>query len=220
MVRLGDSRNFLSKGQAQSVCFDIAAMQKTLFFLVLIVSALVAGCGERAPAPFRSTDLTGAPYGADLALDDHKGVRRSLADFRGKVVTLFFGYTQCPDVCPTNMGTMAEVIALLGQDAQRVQVLFVTVDPERDTQELLAQYVPAFHPDFLGLRGDEAATKAAAQAFKVFYQKIPGTEGHYTVDHTAGTYVLDAAGRLRLYVKHGDKAEDIAHDIRLLLAGN
>jgi protein SCO1/2 len=198
-----------------------AAMQKTVFFLILVVSALIAGCGDRARPVFLSTDITGAPYAADLTLEDHKGAKRNLADFHGKVVTLFFGYTHCPDVCPTNMGAMAEVMKGLGEDAKRVQVLFVTVDPDRDTRELLAQYVPAFHPDFLGLRGDEAATKAAAQAFKVFYQKVPGkTETSYTIDHTAGTYILDPAGRLRLYVKHGEKPDDIAHDIRLLLAGN
>lgn len=196
-------------------------MQKLLIFLMLAVAAFIHGCGEGPQPAFLSTDITGAPYSAELALEDHGGARRSLSDFRGKVVTLFFGYTQCPDVCPTNMGTMAEVMKGLGEDAKRVQVLFVTVDPERDTRELLAQYVPAFHPEFLGLRGDEAATKVAAQAFKVFYQKVPGkTETSYTIDHTAGTYILDPAGRLRLYVKHGEKPDDIAHDIRLLLAGN
>jgi len=196
-------------------------MRKLLLFLLLAGAALVSGCGEPAPPPFRGTDITGAPYGAKFVLTDHKGVERRLADFRGKVVTLFFGYTQCPDVCPTNMTTMAEVMKLLGDEAKRVQVLFVTVDPERDTRELLAEYVPAFDPDFLGLRGDEAATRVAAQEFKIFYQKVPGqTAGSYTMDHSAGTYLLDPAGRLRVYVKHGETPEAIAHDVRLLLAGN
>jgi protein SCO1/2 len=196
-------------------------MRKYLLFVLVAVAVLVSGCSEPAPPPFRGTDITGAPYGAKFALTDHKGVERRLADFRGKVVTLFFGYTQCPDVCPTNMATMAEVMKLLGDEAKRVQVLFVTVDPERDTRELLAEYVPAFHPDFLGLRGDEAATRAAAQEFKIFYQKVPGqTAGSYTMDHSAGTYLLDPAGRLRVYVKHGETPEAIAHDVRLLLAGN
>jgi protein SCO1/2 len=196
-------------------------MRKLAFLLVLAAAALVSGCREPPPPPFRGTDISGAPYGAKLVLTDHKGAERRLSDFRGKVVTLFFGYTQCPDVCPTNMATMALVMKLLGDEAQRVQVLFVTVDPERDTRELLAEYVPAFHPDFLGLRGDEAATKAAAQEFKIFYQKVPGqTAGTYTMDHSAGTYLLDPAGRLRVYVKHGETPEAIAHDIRLLLAGN
>lgn len=195
-------------------------MQNPLFFLFLAAVALFAGCGEPAPPPFLATDITGAPYGAQLVLTDHKGLERRLGDFRGKVVTLFFGFTQCPDVCPTNLTAMAEVMKLLGDDAKRIQVLFVTVDPERDTRELLAEYVPAFHPDFLGLRGDEAATKAAAREFKVFYQKVPGqTAGSYTMDHSAGTYVFDPAGRLRLYIKHGETPEAIAHDIRLLLAG-
>jgi protein SCO1/2 len=199
---------------------NFAAMQNALFSLFLAAAALFAGCGEPAPPPFRATDITGAPYGAQFVLTDHKGVERRLGDFRGKVVTLFFGFTQCPDVCPTNLTAMAEVMKLLGDDAKRIQVLFVTVDPERDTQELLAEYVPAFHPDFLGLRGDEAATKAAAREFKVFYQKVPGqTAGSYTMDHSAGTYVFDPAGRLRLYIKHGETPEAIAHDIRLLLAG-
>jgi protein SCO1/2 len=195
-------------------------MHKLFFFLLAAATVLVSACSEPQVPAFHSTDITGAPYAAELALTDHKGVERRLSDFRGRVVTLFFGYTQCPDVCPTNMATMAEVMKRLGEDAKRVQVLFVTVDPGQDTRDLLAQYVPAFHPDFLGLRGDEAATKAAAQAFKVFYQKVPGrTDTSYTIDHTAGTYVLDPAGRLRLYVKHGETAEDIAHDLRLLLAG-
>ena len=170
---------------------------------------------------FVNTDLTGADYGKEFSLTDHNGRARRLGDFRGKVVTLFFGYTQCPDVCPTNLTAMAQVMKLLGNDAERVQVLFVTVDPERDTKELLAQYVPSFYPTFLGLYGDESATRKTAQEFKVFYQKVPGkTAASYTVDHSAGTYVFDPKGRLRLYVRHGQTPQAIAADLKLLLAGN
>jgi len=136
------------------------------------------------------------------------------------VVSVFFGYTQCPDVCPTNLSTMKRVLEILGPQAARVQVLFITVDPERDTRELLAQYVPAFHPSFVGLYADPARTAETAKQFKVFYQKQPGaTPQTYTVDHSAGTYVYDPQGRLRLYVRHGETAEAIAHDIQRLLEG-
>ncbi len=187
--------------------------------LCAAVPLLLAGCGG-SDVKFASTDITGVSYGKDFALTDHSGKPRKLEDFRGKVVTLFFGYTQCPDVCPTNLSAMAQVMKLLGEDARRVQVLFVTVDPERDTQDLLAQYVPAFDAGFLGLRGDAETTRKTAQEFKVFYQKAPGkTATSYTVDHTAGTYVFDPKGRLRLYLRHGEAADVIAGDIKLLLAG-
>lgn len=185
---------------------------------------LLAACspkGDGGPgAGFASTDITGAQYGQSLKLTDHAGAVRTLADYKGKVVTIFFGYTQCPDVCPTNLVNMAEVMRQLGPDSDKVQVLFITVDPERDTQELLAQYVPAFDPRFVGLLGDAATTAAVAKDFKVFYQKQGDTSGKaYTVDHSTGTYVFDPQGRLRLYVKHGEKPEVIAGDIRKLLAG-
>ncbi len=193
-------------------------MLRTL--IVLAALALAACSGPTAPQ-FRNTDITGANYGKSFALTDHHGNARTLEDFRGKVVTLFFGFTQCPDVCPTSLATMAEVKRLLGPDAERVQVLFVTVDPERDTPELLASYVPAFGADFLGLHGDAQRTAETAKEFRIFYQKSGDTSGpHYTIDHTAGTYILDPQGRLRLYVRHGTTAEDIAADIGLLLAGN
>ncbi|MBK8337984.1 MAG: SCO family protein [Sterolibacteriaceae bacterium] len=177
------------------------------------------GCGERA-VTFLSTDITGADFGKDFHLTDHNGKPRSLADFRGSVVAMFFGYTQCPDVCPTSMTAMAEVMKQLGADAKRVQVLFVTVDPERDTPPMLAQYVPQFHPSFLGLHGDLPATQQVAKDFKVFYEKHPGrTPTAYSIDHTAGTYVFDPQGRLRLFVKHGETPERVAQDIRRLLAG-
>jgi protein SCO1/2 len=181
------------------------------------LAAGLAGCDRGKPG-FRNTDVTGADFGRDFDLTDHTGRRRTLADFRGKVVTVFFGYTQCPDVCPTTLAEMAEVMKLLGERAADVQVLFVTIDPERDTQALLANYVPAFDPRFLGLYGDAAATEKVAKEFKVFYQKVPGSApGVYTMDHTAGSYVFDRQGRLRLFVKHGQGAEPLAQDIRVLL---
>lgn len=167
---------------------------------------------------FHASNITGADYGKSLRLSDHHGQPRTLEDFRGKVVTLFFGYTQCPDVCPTNLLTMSEVMQRLGPQADRVQVLFVTVDPARDTPELLAQYVPAFDPRFLGLYGDQAAIDAVTKEFKVYVRKAGDTSGpNYTIDHSAGTYVFDAQGRVRLYVRHGESAERIAADLQRLL---
>ena len=186
--------------------------------LALCLGLTLAGCDGK-PA-FRNTDVTGVDFGGDFALIGHDGKARTLADFRGKAVVIFFGYTQCPDVCPTTLSELAEVMKQLGADADRVQVLFVSVDPERDTPELLAQYVPAFDRRFLGLYGDAAATERTAKTFKVFYQKVPGqTPGSYTVDHTAGSYVYDPQGKLRLFVKHGTGAEPIVHDLRRLLKG-
>lgn len=187
--------------------------------LLAWLTVLAAGCGERT-VTFVSTDITGADFGKDFQLTDHNGKPRSLADFRGSVVAMFFGYTQCPDVCPTSMTAMAEVMKQLGADAKRVQVLFVTVDPQRDTPPMLAQYVPQFHPSFLGLYGDLPATQKVAKDFKVFYEKHPGsTPTSYSIDHTAGTYVFDPQGRLRLFVKHGETPERVAQDMRRLLAG-
>lgn len=186
-------------------------------FLVLLL-ALLGACG--AGPGFHGTDISGAAYGRDFSLRDPAGRVRGLADFRGKVVFVFFGYTQCPDVCPTNLTNLAQAMKLLGSDSDRVQVLFVTVDPERDTPELLANYVPAFDKRFVGLYGDAAATKATATEFKVYYHKRPGaTPETYTVDHSAGTYLYDPQGRLRLYQKHGETPENLAADTRLLLAG-
>jgi protein SCO1/2 len=188
---------------------------------IAATAVALAACSGPPDISFHATDITGAEYGKALALTDHRGAPRALADFRGKVVTIFFGYTQCPDVCPTSLATMAEVMRQLGPDAERVQVIFVTVDPERDTPELLASYVPAFDSRFIGLYGDAAQTEAAAKDFRTFYRKSGDTSGSdYTVDHSAGTYVFDPKGRVRLYVKHAEPAENIAADIRLLLAGN
>lgn len=186
---------------------------------VLLAALALAACDGQAPK-FRSTDITGADYGKALALVDQHGQLRRLEDFRGKAVVLFFGYTHCPDVCPTTLADLAQVMRQLGPLADRVQVLFVTVDPERDTQQVLAKYVPAFDPRFLGLRGDAEATRAAAKEFKIYYEKRPGkTPGEYSVDHSAQTYVFDPQGRLRLFVRQERLAEDLAPDLRTLLQG-
>lgn len=192
--------------------------------------ALIAGCERSASesggdfkfspvkTEFKNTDVTGLDYAKDFALTDHNGISRTLADFRGKVVLIFFGYTRCPDVCPTTMAEMATVMKNLGDDANRVQVLFITLDPARDTQALLSKYVPAFDPRFLGLFGDQAATAKTAKEFKIFFQKVDGkTPDSYTIDHTAGSYVFDAQGRVRLFVRHGEGGTAIAHDLAILL---
>jgi protein SCO1/2 len=185
---------------------------------VLMLVAVLAACAE--PPRFHSTDVTGADWGRDFALTDHQGQPRRLADFKSKAVVLFFGYTHCPDICPTTLAGMREAMALLGKDAARVQVLFVTIDPARDTQALLADYVPWFHPSFIGLWGDEATTANVAREFKVFYSKQPGTEpGSYSVDHSASSYAFDPQGRLRLVIRHGETPQNIADDLKLLLGG-
>ncbi|MFJ3047501.1 SCO family protein [Herbaspirillum chlorophenolicum] len=196
-------------------------MKRFLSTLLLAACAtLLVACGQSKPElKFNNTDVTGLDYAKDFALTDHTGKPRTLADFKGKAVVVFFGYTQCPDVCPTTMVEMANVMKELGPDADRVQVLFITVDPERDTQEILSQYVPAFDNRFLGLRGDAQQTEKVAKEFKVFYQKVPGKQpGSYTMDHTAGSYVFDPQGHIRLFVKHGQGPQTLAHDIKLLLS--
>jgi protein SCO1/2 len=199
---------------------------------VLLAATLsLAACGEKQNADgqqmtlspvdtaFKNTDVTGLAYAKDFSLPDHNGKLRTLADFKGKAVVVFFGFTQCPDVCPTTMVEMANVMKELGPLADRVQVLFVTIDPERDKPEMLAQYVPSFDPRFLGLAGDMAATEKMAKEFKVFYQKVPGKEpGSYSMDHTAGSYIFDPQGRIRLFVRHGQGPEPIAHDLKILLS--
>jgi protein SCO1/2 len=185
--------------------------------LAVALVALAAGCGRDGSA-FRASDISGSSFAREIALTDHRGTPRTLADFRGKAVVVFFGYTQCPDVCPTTLAMLADVMKQLGADADRVQVLFVTVDPERDTAELLSKYVPSFDPRFLALRGDADATARTAKEFKVIYQKQPGTTpGSYAMDHSAGLYVFDPQGRIRLYVGHNQGADVIAHDLRELL---
>ena len=182
-----------------------------------IATLALAACTPGGPK-FESADVTGAGFGRDFSLTDSSGKPRGLADFRGKVVVVFFGFTQCPDVCPTALATLAEAIGKLGPEGERVQGVFITIDPERDTPELLSRYVPAFHPRFVGLRGDAAATERVAKEFKVVYRKAQGaTPGSYTMDHSAGMFVFDPQGRLRLYVSHGQRADALAHDLRELL---
>jgi len=195
-------------------------MKANIFACLLTVFLFLgmSGCNQQTSAKkFHSTDITGVEFGQDFQLTDHTGRVRTLADFRGKAVVMFFGYTHCPDVCPTTMSDLAQALNLLGKDADKVQVLFVTVDPARDTQALLASYVPAFNPGFLGLYGDEAATAKVAKDFRIFYQKHQGKNTQrYDVDHTAGTYVFDQSGKLRLFISYGQGAEIIAHDLRAL----
>ena len=185
--------------------------------VALMIVAALAGCSREGPK-FKASDVTGASFGRELALTDHTGKPRTLADYKGKAVVVFFGFTQCPDVCPTTLSTLAETMKTLGSDADRVQVLFVTVDPERDTPALLAQYVPAFDPRFVGLTGDAAAIDKVAKEFKVIYQKQPGpTPATYTMDHSAGVFLFDPQGRLRVYASHGQTPQVFAHDLRELL---
>ena len=187
-----------------------------------LASAFIAGC-DRAPGggpAFKAIDVSGADFGRELALPDAAGRPRSLADFRGKVTVIFFGYAQCPDVCPTTLAELAQARRALGPAGQDVQGVFVTVDPERDTPEMLKAYVASFDPSFVALRGSPEQTREAAKAFKIFYARVPGkTEGSYTVDHTAGAYVLDREARLRLFTRHGTGAEALVHDLKLLLGG-
>ena len=180
--------------------------------------ALVSACTPAKPQ-FESVDITGADYAQNFHLKDVDDRPRQLADYRGKVVVLFFGYTQCPDICPTTMVDLRGVMQALGADADRVQVLFVTLDPERDTPALLRQYVPAFDPRFVGLRADEATTARTAKDFKVFYQRVEGSApGSYTFDHTAGSYVFDPTGRIRLFLRQGQTVAAVTHDLKLLLS--
>lgn len=194
---------------------NLSFLRMAFASLALLLSL---GACTNSAEKFVNTDLTGLDYAKDFALTDQNGKARTLADFKGKAVVVFFGYTQCPDVCPTTMAEMALVMKQLGDLANQVQVLFVTVDPERDTQALLAAYVPNFDSRFLGLYGDRLATEKTAKDFKIFYQKVPGkTANSYTVDHTAGSYVFDREGRIRLFLRHGQGPDPIAHDLRILL---
>jgi protein SCO1/2 len=171
------------------------------------------------PTVFNGIDITGAEYARTLSLTDQNGQPRTLADFKGKVTVVFFGFTQCPDVCPTTMAELAQVKAALGQDGERVQGVFVTVDPERDSAEVLKSYMTGFDPSFVALRGTPEQIAATAKEFKVFYAKVPGkAEGSYSVDHTAGSYVFDAQGRVRLFIRYGSGAEALTADLKTLLA--
>jgi len=183
----------------------------------LLLAALSGGCTPSdKPAP-HSLDITGVAYGKDFSLTDAQGTARTLADFRGKVVLLFFGFTQCPDVCPTALAVAVEALQALGEDGRKVQVVFVSLDPERDTPAILQAYVSSFHPSFIGLSADVAHTRETAEHFKVFFRKVP-QGGSYTLEHTAITYVFDPAGQLRLAFRAGQSALSLAEDVKLLLA--
>ncbi|MFP4900530.1 SCO family protein [Paraburkholderia sp. BR14261] len=184
---------------------------------------VLEGCGQQPPA-FSNLDITGnTQFGKDFALPDTSGKTRTLADFKDKVVVLFFGYTHCPDVCPTTMAELSQALQQLGPDAaKRVQVLFVTVDPERDTPQILGQYAAAFNPTFLGLRpANEDQLKQVAKDFRVYYAKVPGNPpDSYTRDHTAASYVFDTTGKLRLFARDGQGVTPWLHDLKILLGSN
>jgi protein SCO1/2 len=185
------------------------------FFSTIIFSLAVLGACDGGPK-FRSTDITGVDYGKSLDLPDASGKPRHLEEFRGKIVVLFFGFTHCPDVCPTTLADIAAALKTLGPQAERVQVLFVTVDPERDTPQDLVQYVSAFDPRFLALRGDLEATQRVAKEFKIYFEKRKQGDG-YSIDHSAQTYVIDAQGRLRLLVRPERIGADLGADLMTLL---
>ncbi|MBE9610127.1 SCO family protein [Chitinilyticum litopenaei] len=174
----------------------------------------LTACGPSAQ--FQGVDLSEQRYGGDFTLIDGQGKPRTLSSFKGKVVVLFFGYTQCPDVCPTTLAELRDLLPQFGAAARDIQVLFVSVDPARDTPELLAQYVPAFHPDFLGLTGSASAVAQVARQYGVAYQRR-GEGEHYTMDHTAGTYLLDRQGRVRVMINYGSDPSVLRHDLQLLL---
>jgi len=205
----------------------VNAVRRTVFLAAALCVALCA-CDKLAStasapnAAFRGADITGADYGRTLALPDASGQPRTLADFKGKVTVVFFGYTQCPDVCPTTMAELAQVKKALGADGDKLQGVFVTIDPERDTPEVLKAYMASFDPSFIALRGTLEQTQAAAKEFKVFYAKVPGkVEGSYTMDHTAGAFVLDGKGNARLFERYGPSGagvEGLTADIKALIA--
>lgn len=189
--------------------------------LLMGLATLLAACGKEGPT-FTSLDITGnKEFAQDFSLQDPQGKTRTLADYKGKAVVMFFGYTHCPDVCPTTMAELNQVMQKLGaDDAQRVQVLFVTVDPQRDTPELMGQYVPAFNPAFVGLRpADDAALKSVTKSFRVVVNKVEGsTPNNYTIDHTAGIYVFDPNGQLRLFMRPDEPVDAMAKDLKTLLS--
>ena len=185
-------------------------------------AGVLSGCSDKpadaTASGFSSIDITGADYANAFTLTDHNGQTRTLADFKGKVVVIFFGYTQCPDVCPTSLGELAEAKRLLGADGEKLQGLFVSVDPTRDTPEVMKQYMASFDPSFLALYAAPDALPALAKSFRVYYKKVDGkTPTSYTMDHSAGSYVYDTAGRLRVYHRYGSGAAALAADVATLL---
>jgi protein SCO1/2 len=193
----------------------MAGAMRLLAAMFVALSLVACGQGKKG---FNNVDITGASYAHDFRLKDPQGNVRSLADFRGKVVVVFFGFAQCPDVCPTTLADLAEIRKRLGKDGEQLQVVFITLDPERDTPQVLAPYVAAFDPSFIGLAGTPEETIAVAKEFKIFFQKVPGkTATSYTLDHTAGSFVFDRDGQVRLFVRHAAGVEPILEDIKVLL---
>ena len=195
--------------------------RRTALLGAWVVGLAFTACdrGSMVKPQFNGVDITGAKYARNLALPDQNGHPRTLTDFKGKVMVVFFGYTQCPDVCPTTMVELAQVKKALGKDGDRVQGIFVSIDPERDTPEILKAYMASFDPSFVALRGTPEQAEVAAKEFKVFFAKVPGkTEGSYTMDHTAGSYLFDASGKVRLFERYGGGAEALTADIKALLA--
>jgi protein SCO1/2 len=196
-------------------------MRHFLLWLCCLLALTACEKPQTPKVPFANTDITGLDYAKGFSLTDHNGKLRTLADFKGKVVVIFFGYTHCPDVCPTTLSELAVLKKALGSEAERLQVIFITLDPERDTPELMAGFVPAFDSSFLGLWGEQAVIDKVAKDFKVFAQKVPSKDGKsYTIDHTAGSYVFDDQGRIRLFVRHGQGGDGLQKDLQRLLAGN
>jgi protein SCO1/2 len=194
-------------------------LQRLAAASLLVSSVLLGGCFESKPS-FTAVDVTGADYAKAFELNDHNGKLRHLTDFNGKVVVMFFGYTQCPDVCPTTMADMAEVKKALGADGDKLQVLFVSVDPERDTPELLKAYMENFDPTFLALYAPPQKLEQVAKDFKVYYKKVEGkTPTSYSMDHSAGSYIYDTKGQLRLFSRYGSPKDAVIKDIQTLLKG-
>jgi protein SCO1 len=194
-------------------------LRRTALLSIASTVTLLAGCAESKPQ-FKAVDITGADYASDFALPDVNGKPRSIKEFAGKAVVVFFGYTQCPDVCPTTLGEIAQAKKLLGPDGDKVQGVLVTVDPERDTPEILKAYVGNFGPDFVALRGTPEQTAAVAKDFKVYFKKVEGKQpGAYLMDHSAASYIYDPQGRLRLYSRYGSGPQALADDLRLLMKG-
>ncbi|MDY0329431.1 MAG: SCO family protein [Thiomonas sp.] len=196
-----------------------SAARRTLVVSAALAPLALAACSK--PYAFHGVDITGVPYASGFDLTDFDGRRRTLADFKGKVVVMYFGYTQCPDICPASMQVVAQAMDDLGDKARDVQFLFVTVDPQRDTPEILKAYVTHFNPTFLALTGTPEQIAQTAKDFKVYYKKVPGkTPGSYTMDHTAGFYVFDPQGKIRLFEREGVTATDLAQDIDALIDGH
>lgn len=196
-----------------------SAARRKVVLAVAAAPLALAACSK--PYVFHGVDITGVPYASGFSLTDFNGKQRTLSDFSGKVVVMYFGYTQCPDICPASMQVVAQAMDELGDRAKDVQFLFVTVDPERDTPVILKAYVTHFNPTFLALSGSLEQTELTAKAFKVYYQKVPGkTPGSYTMDHTAGFYVFDPKGKIRLFEREGVTAKDLGQDLNALIDGH